>query len=101
MNNTFQYTNFAPPAAINANGQRIKNTNNILLWQEEDGKICYSRSYVSKDGTVSNPIVHTFPAHAGLNSIVEGIHWGCCGWSANAYSLTRLREQVIGFLDNL
>ena len=74
--------------------------NIVELWKDGNGIIHYSRKYVPADGNpISAPIEHEFPANTTSSiEIAKMIHWGCCGWAANAHELYGLIGKVENFL---
>jgi len=59
---------------------RMIHKNQIRIWKDENGDFVYDRRYVSKDGKVSDSIEQTFKKNDDAQTMMNLIHWGCCGW---------------------
>jgi hypothetical protein len=96
---TFDYTNYAPPAATDREGRRMRSTNRIVLSRDEEGRVVYRRFYKRGSRVSKHGIGETFPRTASATKIALQIHWGCCGWSANYLQVGSLADRVEEFLN--
>lgn len=94
----FEYENWAPPAATDSDGRRMRNKNRITLRRKDDGRITYSREF-KRGETLGSPISSTFEPNATAEHITRLIHWGCCGWDEHPQRLTDLYARVKAFVE--
>jgi hypothetical protein len=61
----------------------MRHTNQIELTREEDGRVTYSREFITDGKPSGHPIRQTFGSEATAREIARSIHWGCCGWDSH------------------
>ena len=90
----FEYRNLGPPEGGLSNWR-----SNWITLVRSPGRVEVTRQYIRKDGTRTAGIKHDYPPDASPATVAVGIHWGCCGWSANSSQLAKLAGIITPFLE--